>query len=82
MAIRLRIINGCWVALCAVESDEKEGDIYLDDSQHYAIACKFAREHKESGADWEDTWMNELMDTQKVREAKIEIEKFIRRMVW
>ncbi len=77
MAIRLRIVERTWVALCAAETDASEGDVYLDDAQHYAIACKFAREYKESQSNWEDTWMNELMDTQKVRDAKKEIEKFL-----
>jgi hypothetical protein len=32
MAIRLRTVDGVRVALCAVESDPKPGDVYLDDS--------------------------------------------------
>jgi len=69
MAIRLRKVQGEWVALCAVESDQKEGDIYIDDGQHYALACKFAREHT---VDWHDEQKNILMDTQKVRDAEEE----------
>lgn len=67
MAIRLREVEGKLVALCAAEVDPKEGDIYLDDNAHYALACKFAREHT---VDWEDAEMNRLMDSQKVRDAK------------
>lgn len=67
MAIRLRKINDIWVALCAVESDPKEGDVYMDDGQHYALACKFAREHT---VDWQDGHANDLMDSQKVRNAE------------
>ncbi|KKK53727.1 hypothetical protein LCGC14_3091930, partial [marine sediment metagenome] len=37
MAIRLRIVNKYPVALCAVESDPEEGDIYLDDGMHAAL---------------------------------------------
>jgi hypothetical protein len=51
-----------------------EGDIYLDDSQHYALACKFAREHN---VDWEDKEMNRLMDSQKVRDAKEELMNWL-----
>jgi len=73
MAIRLRRVEGYWVALCAVESDAKEGDVYLDDAQHYALACKFASEYNI----WEDAKMNRLANTQKVRDAKEEIEKWL-----
>jgi hypothetical protein len=44
MAIRLRFIQGEWIAVCAARSVEKEGDIYLDDAHHYALAQKFARD--------------------------------------
>lgn len=74
MAIRLRQVEGEWVALCAVEADPKEGDIYLDDGIHYALACKFAREHV---VDWQDDHVNKLMDSQKVRDAKEEISKWL-----
>jgi predicted nucleic acid-binding protein len=76
MAIRLRQvgINKCWIALCAVESDPKEGDIYLDDAIHYALATKFAQ-------DWEmefaDKVLVELMEKEKVRDAKEELEKWL-----
>ena len=73
MAIRLRQVEGTWVALCAVESDPKEGDIYLDDGMHYALACKFAREHT---VNWEDEIVNKLMDSQKVRDAYEEFKKW------
>ena len=44
MAIRLRVINGTLVALCAARSVEKLGDVYIDDAQHYALAGKFAQD--------------------------------------
>lgn len=48
MAIRLRYITGeGWLALCAARSVEKEGDVYLDDNQHNALANKFARDHND-----------------------------------
>ena len=47
MAIRIRRVDGAWVALCAARSVEKPGDVYLDDGLHYALAQKF----------WEDYGM-------------------------
>ena len=48
MAIRVRRMDaGCLVALCAAKSDEKEGDIYLDDEAHYALSQKFWRDYEE-----------------------------------
>ena len=41
MAIRLRRTEAGLVALCAARSVAKEGDIYLDDEIHYALAQKF-----------------------------------------
>ncbi len=73
MAIRLREVEETMVALCAVESDPKEGDLYLNDNYHYALACKFAREHI---VNWGDEKMNFLMDTQKVRDAEAELLKW------
>lgn len=44
MAIRLRQVDGVWVALCAARSIPKTGDLYLDDAQHTALSAKFARD--------------------------------------
>ncbi len=41
MAIRIRKINNKTVALCAANSEKKEGDIYLDDNAHHALYVKF-----------------------------------------
>lgn len=46
MAIRLRTVDGIRVALCAARSISKENDIYLDDSDHYALAEKFWLDYK------------------------------------
>lgn len=73
MSIRLRTVNGVRVALCGYETDEKSGDVYLSDSDHYALAAKFARDFGGSlgVADrlpvYETEWA--AMDTQKVRDA-------------
>lgn len=47
MSIRLRVVDGTLVALCAARSVEKPGDVYLDDGQHYALAEKFWRDYPE-----------------------------------
>lgn len=41
MAIRIRVVDGVTVALCAAKSVPKEGDVYLDDNIHYALTVKF-----------------------------------------
>lgn len=48
MAIRLRVVNGTLIAICAARSVAKAGDVYLDDGQHHALASKFARDFSES----------------------------------
>ena len=82
MAIRIRTVNlngeNIRVALCAVESDKKENDLYLDDADHYALAAKFRRDWFGQTNDfpYPDEWA--AMDTQKVRDAKTELLKLIR----
>lgn len=41
MAIRIRIVSGYTIAICAAISEAKEGDIYLDDAIHHALTTKF-----------------------------------------
>lgn len=76
MAIRLRSVNGVRVALCAVESDEKPGDVYLDDGDHYALAAKFRRDWwgQTNDFSYPEEWA--AMDTQKLRDAFEEAEKW------
>lgn len=47
MAIRLRKVNGIHVALCAAKSRPIQGDIYINDSFHYAISQKYWRDYDE-----------------------------------
>ncbi len=54
MAIRLRPIGRHLVALCAAESDPEDGDTYLDDTAHHALATKFCLDFKEFGIKTED----------------------------
>jgi hypothetical protein len=68
MSIRIRVVDGITVALCAAETDEREGDIYLDDAQHYALAAKFRRnwQGQTNNFPYPEEWA--AMDTQ-VKEA-------------
>ena len=45
MAIRLRMVDGIRVALCAAKTQGEEGDIYLDDGWHYALSQKYWRDY-------------------------------------
>lgn len=47
MAIRLRVVDGTLIAICAARSVEKSGDVYLDDGQHHALGLKFSRDYNE-----------------------------------
>lgn len=49
MSIRMRVVDGLLVALCAARSMPKDGDVYLDDGQHEALARKFRLDHPELG---------------------------------
>jgi hypothetical protein len=49
MAIRVRVVNGVMVALCAARSVEQPGDIYLDDGAHHALAEKFREDFASEG---------------------------------
>lgn len=49
MAIRVRRVNGVLVALCAAETSEADGDLYLDDAVHYALSQKYWRDYPELG---------------------------------
>lgn len=79
MAIRIRKVNGVTVALCAVEADEQEGDLYLDDNAHHALSAKFALDFNSEGL-WPipvDEFVALMMESQKVRDAKEELDKWL-----
>ena len=66
MAIRLRKVNGIWIALCAAESSPQKDDLYLDDRQHHALTEKFSRDFNrmfDCGIH-EDPWFDELLSQQ------------------
>ncbi len=72
MAIRIRKVEDIWIALCAVESDAQEDDIYLDDGIHYALTTKFMDDFNFEA----DERLLKLMNKEKVRDAKEELEKW------
>ena len=76
MAIRLRTVDGVRVALCAAETDEMPGDVYLDDGDHYAIAAKYAQDHQGETITtvYPEEWAG--MATQKLRDAREELMKW------
>jgi hypothetical protein len=79
MAIRIRVVDGVTVALCAVESDKMEGDIYLDDGAHHALSSKFGLDFHSMGylADPRaDPIVVAVMESQKVRDAEEEHNKW------
>lgn len=78
VSIRIRTVDGVRVALCAVESDPMPGDVYLDDSDHYALAAKFCRDWQGQRCTWTYPEMWAAMDTQKVRDAFEEQAKWDR----
>ncbi len=77
MAIRLRTVSGVRVALCAAETDEMCGDVYLDDGEHYALAAKFSRDWAGEVAGWEYPKHWSAMDSQKLRDAKSELNAWL-----
>jgi len=81
MAIRLRTVelNGerIRVALCAAETDEEPGDLYLDDGDHYAIAAKSCQDWQGETIDWSYPEQWEAMASQKLRDAKEELDKWL-----
>ena len=67
MAIRMRMIAGEAVALCAAKSIPQPGDIYINDLWHYALAMKFAVD--------DETMSQEGMDEEPVVRLMLEEEE-------
>jgi len=76
MAIRIRVINGITIALCAAETDPVDGDIYIDDSAHYALAAKFCLDWQGRKIDWKYPSIWRIMESQKKRDAEKELIKW------
>lgn len=77
MSIRVRSVGGVMIALCAVESDPCSDDLYLDDAVHQALAAKFLEDWQGRKIDWRDEKRAALMASQKVRDAKEELLKWL-----
>lgn len=77
MAIRLREVGGIRIALCAAETDEAPGDVYLDDAVHYALAAKFARDWQGQLVDWRYLDHDAAAETQKLRDAEEELHRWL-----
>jgi len=69
MSIRIRTIDGIRIALCAAETQQELGDLYLDDSDHYALAAKFCRDWQGHTCDWSYPREWAAMDTAKGKEG-------------
>lgn len=64
MAIRIRLIEGCTVALCAAVTEAQKNDTYLDDDEHHALTTKFGVDWKKEGfldEDMADPVIKDLM---------------------
>lgn len=81
MAIRLRKIGDLWIALCAAETDKQDGDVYLDDGQHEALALKFCTDWKQGPYYGESNIVDQrrllLMESQKVRDAEATLSEWL-----
>lgn len=79
MAIRIRTVGGVRVALCAAETDPEPGDVYLNDGEHYALAAKFTLDWRDQvltgPIEYPEEWA--AMETQKRRDAKEELERWL-----
>ncbi len=69
MSIRLRIVDGEHIAICAAYSEAKDGDVYLHDGWHYALACKFMRDEAYMSPD-SDLESDEINDAVARKECK------------
>lgn len=81
MAIRLRTVEHhgerLRVALCAAETDPVDGDVYLDDGDHYALAAKFAQDWAGQHVLWSYPVEQAAMATQKIRDAETELNAWL-----
>jgi len=65
MAIRIRVIDGHRVALCAAETKPELGDLYLDDGMHEALDEKFHADYVKMGFIKEESKIDELVEKLK-----------------
>ena len=72
MAIRIRVINGSTIAICAAKSEEKEGDVYLNDGVHHALTTKFGIDFMLEGFINEHFSDNEVLSLMKQQQSGLE----------
>lgn len=77
MAIRIRVVDGLTVALCAAETDPEPNDLYIGDSAHYALAAKFAQDWQGQTINWRYPEHEAVMATQRLRDAEEELKKWL-----
>ncbi len=53
------------------------GDLYLDDGEHYALSAKFWRDYQGRTIDFSSALDDRLAETQKVRDAKTELNAWL-----
>ena len=70
MSIRIREIEGETVALCAAQTEAKEGDIYLNDCAHHALMTKFTVDLESEGRLKENSAVDEKVKELMLREEK------------
>ena len=71
MAIRIRKINNKLVALCATEFISKDGDIYLDDNIHHALALKFREDFESEGIEFKKRCSDEIHGIKKLGDYSV-----------
>ena len=67
MAIRIREVDGHWVAVCAAKVKVRRGDIYLNDNLHHALTTKFAIDHEQP--EIADPVLVKLMEKEESKEG-------------
>lgn len=56
MSIRIRVVNGKTVALCAAKTESKMNDLYLDEVVHHALYRKFQADFIREGLIRQHGW--------------------------
>lgn len=70
MSIRIREIEGETVALCAAQTKERKGDIYLNDCAHHALMTKFTADLESEGWVKENTPIDEKIKDLMMKEER------------
>ncbi len=76
MSIRLRIVDGHALALCAVESDPAPGDVYIAHEFHEALWAKFWRDAYAEGRIADMPPQDPAYESQRVRDDNAEMARW------